>query len=101
MTQEREQVQKEIAENREERKQRLAAAQRLQFQRSVFMLRAAHLRGASSPDQASLEEQSKNEKTVEDFALFIYRLESDFEDKRRRLEKMLFSAPVRSNSLAD
>ena len=108
-------VQRDIAANRQERKERQSAAQRLQFQRSLFMLRAAHGRRSRNADDAAaaaivdddddgdddtlcqerLQQQEEQDKTIQDFALFIYRLESDFEDKRRRLEKMLSGASVR------
>jgi hypothetical protein len=35
------------------------------------------------------ERQMKADRDLQDISLFIYRLESDFEDKRCRLEKML------------
>ena len=110
-------MQRDIAANRQERKERQSAAQRLQFQRSLFMLRAAHGRRSRNADDAAaaatvdddddddgdddtlrqerLQQQEEQDKTIQDFALFIYRLESDFEDKRRRLEKMLSGASVR------
>lgn len=87
LVQERGQVQQEIATNRLERKQRAAAFLRLQFDRSMQMLQAGQ------PDQGGFskatESQMKKDRDLEDISMFLYRLESDFEDKRMRLEKML------------
>ena len=83
-------MQQEVAENRMERKERFATAQKLRFQKSMYMLHAHHVMAAKTN-----EEVDKSDKSMQDFALFLYRLESDFEDKRRRLEKMLFNLPVR------
>lgn len=88
--QERGQVQQEIAANRLDRKQRAAAFLRLRFDRSMQMLQA----GGDPDDEPggsskATERQMKADRDLQDISLFIYRLESDFEDKRCRLEKML------------
>ncbi|XP_046461046.1 F-actin-monooxygenase MICAL3-like isoform X11 [Daphnia pulex] len=89
-TAERGQVQQEIAANRLDRKQRAAAFLRLRFDRSMQMLQA----GGDPDDEPggfskATERQMKADRDLQDISLFIYRLESDFEDKRCRLEKML------------
>ena len=45
------------------------------------------------------ENEMKEERNLHDISMFLYRLESDFEDKKRRLEKMLsgFERPVSRN----
>lgn len=90
---EREQVQQEIVANRNERKERFAAFLRMQYERSMQMLQAGSSADAEAT-RASVE-QIKEDRQIEDLSLFLYRLDSDFEDKKRRLEKMLFQQPVR------
>ena len=86
-------MQQEIVANREERKQRFAAFLRLQYERSMRMLQAGHGQGPL-PDEDQIADL-KEERNLQDISLFLYRLDSDFEDKKRRLEKMLFNHPVR------
>lgn len=86
-------MQQEIIANRNERKERFAAFLRLQYQRSMQMLQASNDADAEAT-RASIE-QIKEDRQIEDLSLFLYRLDSDFEDKKRRLEKMLFQHPVR------
>ena len=43
--------------------------------------------------------EERDRKQMEDMSMFLYRLESDFEDKKRRLEKMLFENPVNVHRL--
>ena len=99
-----------MAANRQERKARMAAFLRLQFDRSMAMLQADSLWGGSGAhshlenfqqqqqQQVAMSKQQLKEererKQMEDMSMFLYRLESDFEDKKRRLEKMLFENPV-------
>lgn len=55
---------------------------------------------AGDPEHGSFskatESQIKQDRDLQDISMFLYRLESDFEDKRMRLEKMLrgFNPPV-------
>ncbi|XP_059350656.1 F-actin-monooxygenase MICAL3-like isoform X8 [Daphnia carinata] len=86
---ERGQVQQEIAANRLDRKQRAAAFLRLRFDRSMQMLQAGGDPGEVGGFSKATERQMKADRDLQDISLFIYRLESDFEDKRCRLEKML------------
>ena len=86
-------MQEEIVANRNERKERFAAFLRMQYERSMQMLQAGEDAGAEAT-RASVE-QIKEDRQIHDLSLFLYRLDSDFEDKRRRLEKMLFQHPVR------
>ena len=88
-------MQQEIVANRSERKERFAAFLRLQYQRSMQMLQA-NVSGLHDPEEnrAALE-QIKEDRNLQDLSLFLYRLDSDFEDKRRKLDKMLFKLPVR------
>lgn len=87
LVQERGQVQQEVAANRLERKQRAAAFLRLQFNKSMQMLRAGDLEEGGF--SKATENQMKSDRDLDDITMFLYRLESDFEDKKRRLEKML------------
>lgn len=85
--QDRGKTQQEIEANRSERKQKAAAFLRRQFDRSMVMLQANDLStGGFSRDA---ETDMKEERNLHDISMFLYRLESDFEDKKRRLEKML------------
>ena len=80
-------MQQEISTNRLERKQRAAAFLRLQFDRSMVMLQAGDpVNGGFSK---ATETQMKADRDLQDISMFLYRLESDFEEKKRRLEKMM------------
>ena len=71
----------------------MAAFLRLQFDRSTLMLQAADPFQAGGFSKAT-EHQIKEERNLQDdMAMFLYRLDSDFEDKKRRLEKMLCYRP--------
>ncbi len=86
----------------------MVAFLRLQFDRSMAMLQADSVWGSGqSHDHHQQQQQQqptmshqqlkeeRQRKQMEDMSMFLYRLESDFEDKKRRLEKMLFEHPVR------
>lgn len=77
-----------------ERKQKAAAFLRRQFDRSMVMLQANDLALGGFSREA--ESDIKEDRSLHDISMFLYRLESDFEDKKRRLEKMLagFERPV-------
>lgn len=82
-----------MSANRLERKQRMAAFLRLQFDRSTLMLQAADPFQAGGFSKATENQMKEERNMADDMAMFLYRLESDFEDKRRRLERMLFYHP--------
>ena len=82
-------MQQEIAANRLDRKQRAAAFLRLRFDRSMQMLQAGGDPNEQGGFSKATERKMKADRDLQDISLFIYRLESDFEDKRCRLEKML------------
>jgi len=83
----------------------MAAFLRLQFDRSMAMLQADSVWGSAQSHDDQQQQQptmshqqlkeERQRKQMEDMSMFLYRLESDFEDKKRRLEKMLFEHPVR------
>lgn len=63
------------------------------------MLQAADPFQAGGFSKATENHMKEERNLQDDMAMFLYRLESDFEDKKRRLEKMLFYHPVSRNGL--